>query len=305
MLVEFDLAGAEWVIVAYLADDPAMIQVVQSGESPHVATGHFMTDVPKELIEKESKLLGSATDPELILETRKAELPELFDLAAFLPRSMTIRQAGKKGNHGLNYDMRYKRFALLNEIPENESSVLVDTYHSVYPGIRGRFHHDIHEALRDTRTITDLFGNSVRLLDQPGPDLYDKAYSYKPQSTVANIVKRAMRLCFDDTSELFAPMALCANVHDSLLVDYPSRPWSRLLKFAARVRDYLSPELECNGHRFTLGVDAKYGWDWGSMQPLKIEDPLEKLPAHGLLPDFVLHGSRLSGVYLRGEQVLQ
>lgn len=291
MFLELDLAGAEWVIVAYLADDPAMISVVESGESPHVATGHFMTDVPKEHILLEHKIVGSATDPEMIKELRLSDpkLEEMMDLATFLPRSMSIRQAGKKSNHGLNYDMRYKRFALTNEIPENESSVLVDTYHSVYPGVRQRFHKDIQNELRKTRSITDLFGNKVRLLDQPGPDLYDKAYSYKPQSTVANIVKRAMRLCYNDRSPLFRLMEMCANVHDSLLFDYPSKPWDRFVEFAHAVRDYMSPELSVNGHTFTLNVDAKYGKNWGDMKPLKLEDRLEKLPTHGLLPPFLIH----------------
>ena len=289
MFLELDLAGAEWVIVAYIADDPAMISVVESGESPHVATGYFMTDVPKELIVKEHKLLGAATDPELIADVRKRELEEMMDVAQFLPRSMTVRQAGKKSNHGLNYDMRYKRFALTNEIPENEAAVLVDTYHDVYPNVRKRFHKDVQDDLRKTRTIVDLFGNKVRLLDQPGPDLYDKAYSYKPQSTVANIVKRAMRLCYEDRSALFEPMEMCANVHDSLLFDYPSQPWDRFVEFAHAVRDYMSPELSVNGHSFVLNVDAKYGKNWGDMQPLELEKRLEKLPTHGLLPPFLIH----------------
>ena len=32
MLLEFDLAGAEWVVVAYLSGDERMIDVVESGK---------------------------------------------------------------------------------------------------------------------------------------------------------------------------------------------------------------------------------------------------------------------------------
>ena len=113
MLLEFDLAGAEWVIVAYLSGDKNMLETVHSGESPHVCTGHLMTRVPKALIEKEQKFLSSATDPDLIAEMRRQHIPELFDDPTyFLPRTMTIRQMGKKSNHGLNYNLKYRHFAL-------------------------------------------------------------------------------------------------------------------------------------------------------------------------------------------------
>ena len=64
MLAEFDLAGAERVVVAYLADDANMISVVESGKSPHVATGALISGAPKELIEREDKLLKHMTDPD-------------------------------------------------------------------------------------------------------------------------------------------------------------------------------------------------------------------------------------------------
>ncbi len=48
----------------------------------------------------------------------------------------THRYWGKKGNHGLNYDLGYKSFALKYELPENQAKVLVDRYHQIYPGVR-------------------------------------------------------------------------------------------------------------------------------------------------------------------------
>ena len=276
MLFEFDLAGAEWVIVAYLANDAKMIEVAESGKSPHVATGALMSGAPEELIELESQLLGSTTDAETLARVRREQLPQLFELASWIPRSMTIRQAGKKCNHGMNYDMRYKRFALLNEIPENEASTMVDKYHAAYPGIRGTFHEEVRQELRANRCISDLFGNKARLLDEPGPDLWDKAYSFKPQGTVANIVKRAMVGCFEDKRPLFEPMRMLANVHDSLLFEYPSKPWDRALEWIAAVKAHMSPTLQCKGHSFVLGVDCKAGWNWGEMKKISAEAKVEK-----------------------------
>ena len=272
MLAEFDLAGAEWVVVAYLADDANMISVVESGKSPHVATGALISGAPECLIEREDKLLKHMTDPDELLRVRSADIPEVLSGEFFVPRTMTIRQCGKKSNHGLNYDMRHRKFALLNEMPERDAERIVGLYHEkAYPGIRGRFHADVKRELRDNdRTLTNLLGCKVRLLDQPGPDLWDSAYSYKPQSNVAYIVQRAMRSCYADGHQLMAPMEILANVHDSMLTQYPAEPHDRFVEFCQRVIKHMSPTLHCNGHEFTLGVDVKVGHDWDNMRELEL-----------------------------------
>jgi len=66
--MEFDKAGAEWIVVAYLTGDARMIDVVESGKSPHIVTGHYMTGLPEDIIEKEAKLVGHHTDPSIIAD---------------------------------------------------------------------------------------------------------------------------------------------------------------------------------------------------------------------------------------------
>jgi DNA polymerase I-like protein with 3'-5' exonuclease and polymerase domains len=248
-----------------------------------VATGHLISRAPKELILKEHKVLGSATDPDLIAELRQKELPELFDGDFFLPRSMTIRQAGKKSNHGLNYDMRYKRFALENEMMENDAEPIVELYRTeAYPGLID-WHTEIREELHATRTLVNLLGRKIKLMDQFGHDLYMSAYAYKPQSTVADIILRAMELSYNDRRPLFAPMCLAANVHDSILLEYPGKPLERLYEFAGEMKKYMRPELEARGRKFRLNVDVKIGPNWGAMEPLEIpaEYGHEEVPEKG------------------------
>lgn len=271
MLLEFDLAGAEWVIIAYLCGDKNMIDTVLSGESPHVCTGHLMTKVPKALIEKEQELLMSATDPDLIREVRQRDLPELLDNPEyFLPRTMTIRQMGKKSNHGLNYNLKYRYFALVNEIEEKEAAKIVDFYnHIAYPGLT-EWRGEIKKEFRDNgRMLTNLMGRRVRLLDKPGDDLWNAIYAFKPQSTVADIIRDAIIAVYNDTSELARPMRLLAPVHDSILLNYPHKPMDRLLEFAKLMKKYMTVELEARGVKFTLGVDLKGGHNWGAMAKIE------------------------------------
>jgi hypothetical protein len=273
MLVEFDLAGAEWVIVAYVSGDKNMIDVVESGKSPHVATGHLISRVPEELILKEHELLGAATDPDRLLQVRQEHMPEMFDGDFFIPRTMTIRQAGKKSNHGLNYDMRYRRFALENEMPETDAKPIVELYREVaYPGLLD-YHDEVREQIKKDRTLTNLLGRKVRLMEQYGPELWDKAYSFIPQSTVFDLCRHAFNEWFRLDAHYMNLARFKGNVHDSILFSYPNqaRAWD-FVQFVAKIREWLSLEMEAKGRSFRLGTDVKGGPNWGSMGKIKLPE---------------------------------
>lgn len=277
ILLEFDLSGAEWVVVAYASGDENMIGVVESGKSPHVVTGSLISGIPEDLVEQENKLVGSKTDPDQIEQLRE-ELPDLYMFPnAFLPRTMSIRQAGKKSNHGLNYGMKYRKFALLNEIPEKDALIMCEAYADVaYPKIKN-YWGMTREQLKKDRTLVNCFGRKVKLRGEWGNDLFMEAYSYVPQSTVVDSVNEAMCKVYENEEPLFVPMELGAQVHDSLMLQYPipvcSRGWDDLASFCLRVREYMRPELEYGGRKFRLNSDLKVGISWGHMTEVKMSKP--------------------------------
>lgn len=277
MMLEFDLAGAEWVVVAHLSGDANMLGVVESGKSPHVVTGSLISKVPEELVIKENKIVGGHTDEVTIRQLRYAGCPEIFDLpGTFLPRVMSIRQAGKKSNHGLNYDMKFRRFALENEIPEAEAKLLVDAYtQQAYPGIP-LWHKAIREELRQNRRVmTNCFGRKVKLMGQWGQDLFNQAYSFKPQSTVVDSCLQAMYLIYDNKSPEFSRVRLSAQTHDSIMVQHPipTSPdeWYSLSRMIALIGfEYMRPPLEYSDIVFRLSCDLKVGVNWGHMEPVRM-----------------------------------
>lgn len=279
MMLEFDLAGAEWVVVAYLSQDPNMLEVIHSGKSPHTITGALIAGCNEELVSQDHKLVGSATDPVLIEQIRKAIA---FPSGTFLPRSMSIRQAGKKSNHGLNYDMRYRRFALENEMMERDAEPIVTLYRTkAYPRVFDTWHPAIRKELQDRdRTLTNCFGRKVRLLNEWGPELFMAAYSFKPQSTVFDCVRRGMVLAMQDESPAFEPVRLGAQVHDSLMVNYPVPntvdEWHNLARFVWTLsQEYMRPELVYNEVPFRLGCDAKLGVKWGELVSFSIHEDVD------------------------------
>jgi DNA polymerase I-like protein with 3'-5' exonuclease and polymerase domains len=279
-MLEFDLSGAEWVVVAYLSGDQNMLEVVRSGKSPHVATGSFIFGVPEELVLAEHKVVGSHTDPTTIRKLREDHLPELLALegqqGVFLPRIFSCRQGGKKTNHGLNYDMKYRRFALENEIPEADAMPMVEAYtQKAYPGLPV-WHASIREEMRHGRTLVNCFGRKVTLVNEWGQDLFNAAYSFKPQSTVADVCLEAMCLIYEDTRSWFKPVRLGAQVHDSIQIQYPIPDcldgWIDLARVCHDIAHrHMRPELEYNGQKFKLDCDMKMGLNWGEMVPVKVD----------------------------------
>lgn len=272
ILLDFDKAGAEWVIVAYLSGDARMIEVVESGKSPHVVTAMRMFGLSEEVIIKENKIVDKTTDADIISKLRAPILEDIRG-ANFLPRTMSFRQAGKKTNHGCNYREGYKMFALINEIPETEAKPMVDSYSTiVYPGI-SQWWESMDEDMKKTRTMVNCFGRKIRFLDEWNNELKKSYTSFLPQSTVVDMVNEGLIKAFDDNGPVFRPMDLLTQTHDSLTMQYPTDDWTRLAEFAIRLGlDYMSPEIEYNFRKFKVGTDLKIGLNWGSMVSVELVD---------------------------------
>ena len=283
VMIEVDKAGAEWVVVAYLSGDPNMIRIVEEGLDPHAATANLMFNVPIELIQEENKLIGHETDPGRIAKLRE-KLPGL-EVARFLPRNMSLRQAGKKSNHGLNYGEGPRMFALQNEIPEFEAKRLVDLYHAAYPNIRNVWHRRIQNEMRSGRVLINFFGRKRRFLDKLGDQLFKAAYAHEPQSTVSDNLNVGMVHIYNDRSPEMLDLELLAQVHDSLLSQYPLADIGRLAACIAKQCKHMNIPITIRGRTFTIKTDVKVGLNWHDMHELprttnvgELKRALQKLP---------------------------
>lgn len=284
VFVEFDLAGAEWCIVAYLAQDTNMISVVESGVSPHVATASFATKVPRELVLKEETLLEGCIEPEEIERVRREAYPEIFDLAAFLPQGKTLRQTFKGANHSLNYGLGYKAFALRNAITEAEAKRIHGLYHGeAYPGVSGTFHKYVQREIRSKGYLENCFGRRRDFLSDPGPETFLDAYAHVPQSTVFDVTRLAMVHVYREEPDA----ELIAQDHDAITTQLP--PVATLIaETVGRVGKVLAHPLSYGGRTFSLGADAKMGLSRNkramvkvTSDPAQVQDALERVMRHG------------------------
>ncbi len=272
VFMEFDKRQAEWIVVAYCAGDANMMEAIEKGLDVHTHTACKMFNVTPEIVKKEAKLVGHTSDVEYISEMRFSDADVIEAIKASgkqWPRSMSLRQAGKKSNHGLNYDEGFNGFAMINEISPTDAKVIVNGYHAIYPGIRLWYEHIKRELMKD-RCLTNCFGRTVRFLDAWGDSLWKSAYSMIPQSTVVDSLNQGLSELYDDPrvcGTSGANMDILAQVHDSGLTQVPIA-WLRVREnydwLIERIRDATSPMLHYSGRDFKIATDFKFGFgNWG------------------------------------------
>lgn len=234
----FDLAQAENRIVAYVGRVEQMIEAFEGGIDVHSLTASLILQKPVEEIsnKEQSSSLGGGRYSE--------------------------RFWGKKANHGLNYDLGYKSFALKYEIPENEGKFIVERYHMAYPGVRHGFHVYVKDMLSRNRTVTNLMGRNTVFLDRWGDSLFKDSFACIPQGTVGDLVdERGLGYIYYN-QDLFAPVEILMQVHDSIGFQIPlSTPWKEHAKMLLWIKESLETPLEVHGREFIIPVDLTMGFN--------------------------------------------
>lgn len=231
-----DLSQAENRIVAYVGRIESMIDAFESGKDVHRLTAGLIFNKPPEEISDEpgSCSLGNGESTE--------------------------RQWGKKANHGLNYDLGYKSFALYYDLPEKDAKFIVERYHAVYPELRRNFHGYIKDCLRKDRIVTNLMGRKTLFLSALEDSTFKAAYSCIPQGTVGDIInERGMAFLY--YSEFLRPVELLQQVHDSITFQIPlSLPWSYHAEALQQIKDSLEQPLTTHyGRQFVIPADTCMG----------------------------------------------
>lgn len=268
VMIEADKARAEWVVVAFASNDPFMLKVIEEDLDPHASTASLMFDAPFDLILEEDKLIGHTTDPFEIEEKRK-KLPALRALK-FLPRTMSLRQSGKRCNHSLNYGLGFKNFSLRNEITEIEAKRIIASYEKAYPNVP-LWRQGIEHQIRSSRSLCNCYGRTIRFYSDISSELFRAAYAFIPQSTVSDMLNLGIVALYENAEKdpLIAEIDMLAQVHDSLLFQIPEE----ILKDPEKEKElkekldlFLSPPAHYNQKTFKIKTDFKKGLNWGALK---------------------------------------
>lgn len=247
ILVSMDLAQAENRIVSYLAQERRLIEAFESGRDIHRLTAGLLFGKRPEDISDED---GSST----VGDGMHSE-----------------RFWGKKCNHAMNYGIGPEELSLDLEISMADARWLLARYHLAYPRIRTTYHGDIQRELLSSRTLTNLMGRRQKYFDrlQFGPgqwfsEVLKRAYSFKPQSTVADVINEWGILPMWQMEGV----EICNQIHDSIVFQFNAARYGvkALARTIVESVKSLERPLTAKGRAFTIPVEAKVGLSCGAMK---------------------------------------
>jgi DNA polymerase I len=161
----------------------------------------------------------------------------------------------KNGTYGGNYGIGYLKVARMYDMEYPEARLILERYHSATPEVKEVYQKELREELQKTRTLRNPFGRERIFFGRMDEALYRSAYSHYCQSTVADLILRAII----DLDKLGAELLL--QVHDEVVLQCPEE---ELGGWCDRVREALSRPISFPGvpEPLVIPTEIKVGRNW-------------------------------------------
>ena len=260
-IVQVDQAGAEALVVAYLAGHGKYRDLFLHGVKPHVYVAlHLFLDKFRADHPRERYWLR----PPQELKT----LPEWKELVKVVSGSPFEYDIGKRTGHASNYEMGPHTFqeSVLKEsegtlvLDFSQARFFLDTYKELFPEVVA-WQAEVKARVRADRLLRNLFG-FPRRFEQILTDGYLRdAISWVPQSTVGCITHKAYRLLYDHIRREHLPWKIINNKHDSFAALVP-------VDHAREASDVMTrlinqPLVGWDGANFTMRSEVQVGFNMG------------------------------------------
>ena len=174
-----------------------------------------------------------------------------------------MRKGGKRANHALNYGMGYRTYADYYRVEYREARHVVDMYHSGYPGVK-EWHEQIKWRLKNEgAALTNLFGRIRQFIGpvygKGSTSTYKKGYSFIPQSSVAENTNHWGLSEFYRNQEHYKLGKLAANIHDSILFQWPIAHIPELVSAIDAIKASMEQTLHGGVRPFYIPADIQIG----------------------------------------------
>jgi hypothetical protein len=172
-----------------------------------------------------------------------------------------IKREGKISITGnSNYAAGPAVLAVRLGIKMKEAKQLMEMYHRADPLLRV-WYQRIQAELRESRMLTNLLGRKHKFLSRWGDELFRSAYSFKPQSTVGDLLNTAMLEFYKKYGSMYR---LVMQLHDAQYVACKKGMEEECSK---HIFESMCIPLKINDETFMIDVDFKKGINWGEMEP--------------------------------------
>jgi len=239
-IITSDYIQAEAVVVAYLSNDRRMISVFKEsfGKTTSERKKHKEWDV---------HILKAA---------------DLFsvDINDVTPK---MRKVGKTIRHARNYDMGPGTLSDHLGCSLGEARSLLKRDDIANPLLK-IWQASIIEELRQTRTLANLFGRQHRFLERWGDSLFKSAFSYKPQSTIGDLMNRSIVRMYED-NEIVDLIHLWLQLHDAVYVLVKDTD-DTMYEAMHYLRKHMREVIMVNHEEMIVDSDFKYGYNWKDLR---------------------------------------
>lgn len=236
VILQADYMQAEAVVVSYLINDVKLKKMFQEsfGKSREYRKEHDL-DV--------HKLTGATMFRKCVKEVSDAE-----------------RTIGKTIRHATNYSAGPAVLSARLDISMKDAKLLLQTYHNSCPQLQ-MWQLKIQEELKRARTLTNLFGRRHYFLERWGDGLFRSAYSFIPQSTVGDLLNKALVSIYNFCPEL----DIILQLHDAIYVMVDEDKVQNAMEL---MKEQMLIPLHHKGETFIIDVDFSVGKSWGEMSEL-------------------------------------
>lgn len=177
-LLRVDLSQVESRLVAYLAQDSAMMKCFEDERDIHKLVGSMVYGTPYDTLTKDS----------------------------------IERDRGKHLGHAANYKVGSNTFAAVAKIQVAQAKALLNKYFTMFR--LGEWHQEVKDRLNKSRTMTTAFGRRRTFYDRWGDKLFRDAIANEPQSTACDHINLALVRMYPKLKE---GMTFLLQIHDELV----------------------------------------------------------------------------------------
>jgi DNA polymerase-1 len=232
MLLSVDYSQIELRIVAHMADDQEMIAAFRAGQDIHATTAAAIYGVPLEAVDKDQ------------------------------------RRRAKGVNFGLIYGISAFGLTRATDLTLAEAENFMSAYFQRFPGVK-YYLDNMRRVAADQGYVETLLGRRryfPGLKNQSDRNIRAReereAINAPIQGTAADIMKIAMLHLPTALAQAGLSTRMILQVHDELVLECPK---AELAEAAVIAQDVMEKAYEL---KVPLLTDARYGQNWGQMQPV-------------------------------------
>ena len=176
------------------------------------------------------------------------------------------RNAGKTVRHAKGYMAGPQVIANRLGIKLAEAKILDSLYDRANPALH-IWHQVIQQELKRSRMLTNLFGRRHKFLDRWGDSLFRSATSFIPQSTIGDLLNKALRRLYDKLPETPYDITILLQLHDAIYTMVEEEHVDETIRL---MRECMIMPLQYNNERFTIDCDFTVGDAWAGGEDVEI-----------------------------------